>query len=137
MARARPSWSARSATATASPLPAQIRDYGVGKATIGLTFFTAAAGFMLGSFTAGPLIHRFGTRIALVVGGGVFVAASLYMATRLRQGRSGARPDDDQPVQGGSGAEYLPGPAEELAHVGGRPRQRDGGEPLRVRVEAQ
>ncbi len=63
-------------------LPAQIRDYGVDKATVGITFLTASAGFVLGSLTAGALIHRFGTRIALVVGGGAYVVAGLYMATR-------------------------------------------------------
>ena len=34
-------------------LLAQIRDYGVDRATIGLTFFTGSAGFFLASATAG------------------------------------------------------------------------------------
>jgi fucose permease len=60
----------------------QIRDYAVDKATIGITFFTASAGFVLAGSTAGALIHRYGTRTALVIGGGGFVLAGLYTATR-------------------------------------------------------
>lgn len=63
-------------------LPAQIRDYGVDKATIGIMFFTGSAGFVLAGSTAGALIHRFGTRTALLVGGGAYVVTSLYTATR-------------------------------------------------------
>jgi fucose permease len=60
----------------------QIRDYAVDKATIGITFFTASIGFVLAGSTAGALIHRYGTRTALVIGGGGFVLAGLYTATR-------------------------------------------------------
>src|SRR5262245_56807898 len=63
-------------------LLAQIRDYGVDQATIGITFFTNSAGFVLGGVTSGPLIHRYGTRMALLGGGAAFVLASLYLATR-------------------------------------------------------
>jgi fucose permease len=63
-------------------LLAQIRDYGVDQATIGLTFFTGSAGFVLAGTTAGPLIHRYGTRSALLGGGAVFALAGLYTATR-------------------------------------------------------
>ncbi|HEY9521923.1 MAG TPA: MFS transporter, partial [Thermopolyspora sp.] len=63
-------------------LPAQIRDYGLDKATIGITFFTFSAGFMLAGSTAGTLIHRFGIRAALAVGGGAYVLAGLYTAVR-------------------------------------------------------
>jgi fucose permease len=63
-------------------LPAQIRDYGVDKATIGLTFFTFSAGFLLAGSTAGPLLHRLGTRLTLVAGGAAFVVAWLFVATR-------------------------------------------------------
>lgn len=63
-------------------LLAQIRDYGVDRATIGLTFFTGSAGFVLASIAAGPVIHRYGTRIALLGGGAVYVMAGLYTATR-------------------------------------------------------
>ncbi|MFC6016509.1 MFS transporter [Plantactinospora solaniradicis] len=63
-------------------LPAQILDYGVNKATVGITFFTFSAGFLLAGITAGGLMHRLGTRAALVVGGGAFVAAALYTAVR-------------------------------------------------------
>jgi fucose permease len=63
-------------------LPAQIRDYGLDKATIGVTFFASSAGFLLAGSTAGALIHRLGTRMALSVGGAAFIAAGLYTATR-------------------------------------------------------
>ncbi len=60
----------------------QIRDYAVDRATIGITFFTSSAGFVVAGFAAGALIHRFGTRIALVIGGSGYVLAGLYAATR-------------------------------------------------------
>jgi fucose permease len=63
-------------------LPAQIDDYGVDRATIGLTFFTFSAGFMLAGATAGALIERFGTRLALASAGLTVAAAGLYLATR-------------------------------------------------------
>jgi fucose permease len=63
-------------------LLAQMGDYGVDRATIGLTFFTGSAGFVLAGLTTGWLIHRFGTRAALATGGGAYVLASLYLATR-------------------------------------------------------
>jgi fucose permease len=63
-------------------LVAQMDDYGVSRATIGLTFFTGSAGFVLAGATAGGLVHRAGTRIALAVGGGAYVAVALYTATR-------------------------------------------------------
>ncbi|RGA01053.1 MFS transporter [Microbispora triticiradicis] len=63
-------------------LPAQIDDYGLDKATVGTQFFTFSAGFMLAGSTAGWLIHRFGVRTSLVVGGGVFALAGLYTAVR-------------------------------------------------------
>jgi fucose permease len=63
-------------------LPAQIRDYGVDKSTVGITFFTFAAGFMLSGVSAGALVQRFGIRMALILGGGGYVMAGLYMATR-------------------------------------------------------
>jgi fucose permease len=62
-------------------LLAQIRDYGVDEATIGIAFFTGAAGFIVAGGTAGMLIHRFGIRIALVLGGGALVLVGLYTAT--------------------------------------------------------
>ncbi len=52
------------------------------KATIGITFFTGSVGFVLAGATAGALIHRYGIRIALVVGGSAYVLAGLYIATR-------------------------------------------------------
>lgn len=63
-------------------LPAQSADYGIGKATIGLIFFTFSAGFSLGGFTSGPLIHRVGVRATLGVGGAVSIVAALAIATR-------------------------------------------------------
>ncbi|MFY1692385.1 MFS transporter [Plantactinospora sp. WMMB782] len=63
-------------------LPAQIDDYGVDKATIGLTFFTFSAGFLLAGISTGGLIDRLGTRAALAAGGGAFVLAALYTAVR-------------------------------------------------------
>jgi fucose permease len=63
-------------------LPAQIRDYGVDKATIGITFITFSAGFLLAGVTAGRLIHRWGVRLALVVGGTAFLLSGLYTAVR-------------------------------------------------------
>jgi fucose permease len=71
-----------SAGASGVLLPAQMRDYGVDRATIGITFFTVSAGFVLASLGTGALIHRFGVRIALAAGGGAFVLSSLYLATR-------------------------------------------------------
>jgi fucose permease len=63
-------------------LAAQIRDYRVDPATIGLMFFTGSVGFAVGSGTAGSAIHRFGTRAVLIGGAAMFVAAALYTATR-------------------------------------------------------
>jgi fucose permease len=64
-------------------LVAQMNDYGVNRATIGLTFFAGSAGYVLASLSAGPLVSRFGYRIALAAaGGGAFLAGGLYLATR-------------------------------------------------------
>ena len=63
-------------------LLAQMTGYGVDRATIGITFFTAAAGFVLAGLSVGALIHRYGIRIALAVGGSAYALGSLYMATR-------------------------------------------------------
>src|SRR5690606_17819183 len=61
-------------------LPAQIDDYGVDKTTIGTTFFTSSAGFMLAGFNAGPLIHRFGVRTTLLIGCCAYILAGLITA---------------------------------------------------------
>jgi len=63
-------------------LPAQMSDYGVDRTTIGITFFTFSAGFMLAGTVTGGLLHRVGFRWALVAGGGSFVLSGLYQATR-------------------------------------------------------
>lgn len=63
-------------------LLAQMGDYAVDRTTIGITFFTASVGFVLAGLAAGPLIHRFGCRIALAVGGVAYMLAGLYMASR-------------------------------------------------------
>ncbi|WP_198169481.1 MFS transporter [Herbidospora daliensis] len=63
-------------------LPAQIADYGVDKALIGLGFFTNSAGFLLAGLTNGALIERLGLRLALVAGSAVFVLAAVVTAAR-------------------------------------------------------
>ena len=63
-------------------LPALIGDYGVDMTTIGITFFVSSAGFMLAGSATGPLLERLGTRLALAIGGGLYVMATLYMASR-------------------------------------------------------
>jgi fucose permease len=63
-------------------LPAQMSDYGVDRATIGVTFLVGSAGFALAGLSNGALIHRFGIRMALAAGGGTYVLAGLYLATR-------------------------------------------------------
>lgn len=63
-------------------LPAQMADYGVDRATIGITFFTFSAGFMLAGFAAGPLIHAAGLRVALVIAASAFAGSSLLVALR-------------------------------------------------------
>ena len=63
-------------------LPSQMASYGVDRATIGITFFTGSAGFVLASVSTGALIHRAGIRTALTAGGGAFAVAGLYLATR-------------------------------------------------------
>jgi fucose permease len=63
-------------------LPSQMASYGVGRATIGITFFTSSAGFVLASVSTGALIHKAGIRIALTAGGVAFTLGGLYLATR-------------------------------------------------------
>lgn len=63
-------------------LPAQMADYGVDRTTIGVTFFTFSAGFLLASVVTGPLVHRLGFRWSLVAGTVAVVAAGLYTALR-------------------------------------------------------
>lgn len=63
-------------------LPAQIADYEVSRATIGLTFFTFSAGFLLAGAFSGPLLHRLGMRATLVLGGAVCVTSWLYLGSR-------------------------------------------------------
>ncbi|MBX9244056.1 MFS transporter [Actinotalea ferrariae] len=63
-------------------LPAQIRDYDVDMATIGLTFFTSSAGFFLAGSSTGALVHRLGTRWSLVGGGVLYVLAAVATAAR-------------------------------------------------------
>ncbi|MFD7654133.1 MFS transporter [Actinosynnema sp. NPDC059797] len=60
----------------------QMDDYGVDRATIGLTFFTASAGFMVAGATAGALLHRFGYRATLVAGGALYTLTALVTAAR-------------------------------------------------------
>jgi fucose permease len=63
-------------------LPAQMADYGVDRATVGLTFFTFGAGFFVAGFAAGPLIHHAGLRVALVLACAVFGGSELVVALR-------------------------------------------------------
>jgi fucose permease len=63
-------------------LLAQLRDYGVDRPTIGLTFLTGAAGFVIAGGAAGSLIHRLGSRLTLAVGGGAFVIGMLALGLR-------------------------------------------------------
>lgn len=63
-------------------LPAQVRDYDVDLATIGLTFFTSSAGFFLAGSSTGALMHRLGTRWALVAGGSLYLLAAVATAAR-------------------------------------------------------
>ncbi len=63
-------------------LPSQMASYGVDRATIGITFFTSSAGFVLAGISTGALIGRYGMRIALATGGGAYVLAGLYLASR-------------------------------------------------------
>ena len=63
-------------------LPSQMASYGVDRATIGITFFTSSAGFVLASVSTGALIHKAGIRLALTAGGVAFTLAGVYLATR-------------------------------------------------------
>ncbi|WP_407345276.1 MFS transporter [Pengzhenrongella phosphoraccumulans] len=63
-------------------LPAQIRDYDIDMATIGLTFFTFSAGFFLAGASTGALIGRLGTRLALLLGCAGYLVAALITAAR-------------------------------------------------------
>jgi fucose permease len=71
-----------SAGINAPLLLAQMADYGVGRAMIGVTFFTFSAGFVAAGATSGPLIHRWGTRATLLGGGVAFLLSCLATATR-------------------------------------------------------
>src|ERR1700683_4213742 len=63
-------------------LPSQMAGYGVDRATIGVIFFASSAGFVLAGISTGAVIHRSGVRIALTAGGGAYVLAGFYLATR-------------------------------------------------------
>ncbi len=63
-------------------LLAQIGDYHVDRATIGITFATGSLGFVLAGLHTGPLMHRYGARAATALGAAAYVVAGLYLATR-------------------------------------------------------
>ena len=63
-------------------LVAQMSSYGVDRTTIGISFFTGSAGFVLAGFHNGALIARFGFRLALAAGAAGFTLSCLYLATR-------------------------------------------------------
>jgi fucose permease len=46
----------------------QIHDYGVDKATIGLTFIFSCVGYVTAAWASGSLLHRFGVRVCLAGG---------------------------------------------------------------------
>jgi fucose permease len=71
-----------SAGVTGVLLPAQMRDYGVDEATIGIAFFATAAGFALAGANTGALVHRFGIRLTLGLGGLAVAVAGLLSALR-------------------------------------------------------
>jgi fucose permease len=63
-------------------LPFQMAGYRVDRATIGISFFTVSAGWVLAGMSCGALIHRFGVRIVLMTGAGAYMLSGLYLATR-------------------------------------------------------
>ncbi|MGI5268040.1 MFS transporter [Nonomuraea sp. CA-218870] len=63
-------------------LPAQIADYGVDMAAIGVIFFTFSAGYLLAGSGSGAMVRRWGTRSALLAGGGAYVLSALIMGLR-------------------------------------------------------
>jgi fucose permease len=63
-------------------LPAQMADYGVDMATIGVNFFTFSAGYLLAGSTSGSLVQRYGTRLVLLAGAGAYVLAALTLGVR-------------------------------------------------------
>ncbi|NUS55658.1 MAG: MFS transporter [Streptomycetaceae bacterium] len=71
-----------SAGTTGVVLAAQIRDYGVDPALLGLTFITNSAGFVLAGLSTGALLHRLGLRLTMAVSGAAYVLAGLYIASR-------------------------------------------------------
>jgi MFS family permease len=70
------------AGATGVLLVAQMADYRVDQATIGIMFFTGSAGFALAGLHSGELIHRFGFRMTSAIGSGGYVVVGLFLATR-------------------------------------------------------
>jgi fucose permease len=63
-------------------LLAQMSDYGVDRTTIGSTFFTLSAGYVLAGLATGWLIERLGIRMTLTAGGGAFALSGFYLAIR-------------------------------------------------------
>jgi fucose permease len=61
-------------------LPAQIDDYGVDKATIGLVFPASSLGYGIAAAANGALMHRLGVRLHLMVGATVMAAAAAAIA---------------------------------------------------------
>jgi fucose permease len=68
--------------ATGVLLLAQMGDYGVSRAVIGISLFAGSAGFVLAGLHSGTLIARLGMRGTLVMGAGGCVLAQLSLATR-------------------------------------------------------
>ncbi|HEY1699037.1 MAG TPA: MFS transporter [Trebonia sp.] len=63
-------------------LPAQMSDYGVDRATIGITFFMVSAGFVIAGLASGALISRLGLRMTLITGGAAYALSGLCLAIR-------------------------------------------------------
>jgi MFS family permease len=63
-------------------LPAQMGDYGVDRATIGITFFMVSAGFVIAGLGSGALISRLGLRMTLITGGAAYALSGLCLALR-------------------------------------------------------
>ncbi len=68
--------------ATGVVIPSQLADYHVDRITIGLTFFTFSAGYLLASVANSLLIRRLGVRGQLAAGTAVLLASALGMGTR-------------------------------------------------------
>lgn len=63
-------------------IPAQMTDYQVDKATIGLIFLAFSSGYVTSAFASGSLLHRFGIRACLTAGSVTMLLAWAAVALR-------------------------------------------------------